>query len=186
MMKTQPTKTRLLQLVALLAVTGFYSLAQAQVDNVPIQLALDSGQTRLDVTTRGNCSANNHNGCVVVHQGKQARINFSLVGNKQCNRAGDGAWELGEVYLGGKNSPNKPGYWGNLDSEVQADFNVADAASGRLNGESGSNDQSIVIFDSNNYEYDIWYKVTAVCVDGSGSVIDTVETDPRIKNGGSQ
>ena len=63
---------------------------------------------------------------------------------------------------------------------------MADAASGQLNGESGSNDQSIVIFDANTHEYDIWYKVTAVCVDGSGSVVDTVETDPRIKNGGTE
>lgn len=180
------TKTGVLQVFALLAVAGFCTMAQAQVDNVAVQLALDSGQNMLNVTTRGNCSDNNHNGCVTVRQGTQARINFSLVGNKQCNRAGDAFWELGEVYLGGKNSQGKPGYWGSLDDEVQADFNVADAANGRLYGESGSNDQSIVIFDQNNYEYDIWYKVTAVCVDGGGSIIDTIETDPRIKNGGSE
>lgn len=186
MMKNHLVITRALQLLTVLAVTGFCSLAQAQVDNIAVQLALDGEQSMLNVTTRGNCSDNNHNGCVSVHQGKQARINFTLVGNKQCNRADGGGWELGEVYLGGKNSQGKPGYWGNLDGEVQADFNVADAASGQLNGESGSNDQSIVIFDANNYEYDIWYKVTAVCVDGSGSVVDTVETDPRIKNGGTE
>ena len=185
-MKNYLAKTRVLQLAAVLAVAGFCSLAQAQVDNITVQLSLDGGQNMLNVTTRGNCSDNNHNGCVSVHPGRQARINFSLVGNKQCNRVGNGSWELGDVYLGGKNSQGKPGYWGNLDGEVQADFNVADAASGRLNGESGSNDQSIVIFDGNNYEYDIWYKVTAVCVDASGSVVATVETDPRIKNGGTE
>lgn len=183
-MKNHVASTRVLQLSVVLAVTGFCSMAHAQVENVPVQLALDNGQTMLNVTTRGNCSDDNHNGCVAVHRGRQARINFSLVGNKQCNRVGGGTWELGEVYLGGKNSPGKPGYWGGLDGEVQDDFNVADAASGRLNGESGSNNQSIVIFDSNNHEYDIWYKVTAVCVDGNGSIFDTVETDPRIKNEG--
>ncbi len=183
-MKNHLAKSRLFQLLVVFAVTGYFTVAQAQVVNVNVQLQLDSGQTRLDVITHGQCSNNNHNGCLVVRPGTKARINFSFVGNRQCNRASGATWGLNEVYLGGKNRNNKPNHWGNLDSEVQADFDVADPASGLLNPEAGSNDQSIVIFDGNNNAYDIWYKVVAVCVDGSGSPIDTIETDPRIKNEG--
>ncbi len=86
-MKNHPTKSRLLQLLVVFAVTGYFSAAQAQVVNVNVQLQLDSGQTRLDVITRGQFSNNNHNGCFVVRHGTQARINFSFVGNRQCNRA---------------------------------------------------------------------------------------------------
>ena len=78
----------------------------------------------------------------------------------------------------------------NIQSQLQTkladDFNFADEATGRLNKEDGSNRNSIVIFDNNNSVngYNIWYKVTAVCVDNDGKVLDTVETDPRINNGG--
>ena len=183
-MKNHLAENRLLQLLVVLAAIGFYSVAQAQRTNITVQLELNGNQKKLEVTTRGQCSNNNHNGCIVVRQGTQARINFSFVGKKQCKLPGGVSWKVGEVFLGGKGSLSKPGRWGGLDEQVQADFNVADAASGLLNKESGSNDQSIVIFDDNHNKYDIWYKVTAVCVNGDGSVIDTVETDPRIKNEG--
>jgi len=183
-MKNYVSMNRLIQFLALLAVAGFFSVAQAQVSNLNVSLQMDGGQNRLEVTTRGQCSNNNHNGCLVVRQGTKARINFSFGGNKQCNRPGGVSWKVGEVYLGGKGSSRKPNHWGNLDSQVKADFSVADASSGRLNKDSGSNDNSIVIFNGNNSAYDIWYKVTAVCVDASGGVVDTIETDPRIKNEG--
>ncbi len=184
-MKDQLTKSSLLQLLVVLVAIGFYSVAQAQVVNVNVQLQLNSAQTGLDVTTRGQCSDNNHNGCFEVGKGKKARINFTLVGNRQCNKASGASWEVGEVYLGGKGSSSKPGSWGGLDAQVQADFNVADAASGRLNKESGSSKNSIVIKDDNHNAYNIWYKVTAKCVDGGGNSLGEVETDPRIRNGGA-
>jgi len=180
------TKKRvLLQLAMLIVATGFYSVTQAQVDNITVQLALDANQTKLLATTVGSCQKANHKGCVNVKKDRKARIHYVLKGNTNCNKPGGKKWKLGDVYLGGKNSANKPGVWGNLDQEVRADFNVADAASGRLNGEAGSNDQQIIISDQNKYKYDIWYKVTANCVDSDGKVKATIETDPRIENDGT-
>jgi hypothetical protein len=120
-----------------------------------------------------------------VGRNRKARIDFSFIGDRRCNLQQGARWNLDEVYLGGKNSANKPLSWGNLDADVQADFNVADATSGLLNKESGSNDQSIIIFDDNNYAYDIWYLVTAVCVAENGRRLAVIESDPRIKNGGT-
>lgn len=185
-MKNYLAKHRLSQLLVVLVAIGFYSMAQAQLVNVNVQVQLDDDQNKLEVTTRGQCSNNNHKGCIHVKQGKQARINFSFGGSPQCNRPGGVSWEIGEVYLGGKDSMSKPDSWGGLDAQVQADFSVADAESGRLNKGAGSNKRSIVISNNNNKAYDIWYKVTAVCVNGSGSTVGVpAETDPRIKNGGA-
>ena len=178
-------KTTLLRVLTGLALMGMFSAAQAQTDNVNVQLTLNSSQTELDITTRGNCSDNNQNGCVEVGKNRKARSNFSFTGGRKCDQQEGARWNLDEVYLGGKNSTSKPRSWGNLDSEVQADFNVADASSGLLNKEGGSNDQSIIIFDQNNYAYDIWSLVTAVCVAENGSRLAVIESDPRIKNGGA-
>jgi hypothetical protein len=187
-MKNKLARSYILQLCVVMLAFGFYSVAQAQIDNVNVQLRLNAAQTGLDVKTTGQCSNNNHNGCFEVGKGKTARINFTLVGDKKCNKAAGASWELGDVYLGGKGSSSKPSGWGGLDGLVQADFNVANASSGKLNKESDSNKNSIVISDNNASPggYDIWYKVTAVCVDGSGNSAGTVETDPRIKNGGKR
>ena len=187
-MENQPLKSRLLQLVTVLVAFGFCSIAQAQVNNYPVQIQVNNVETELLVVEKGRCSSNNHKGCIEVPQGKKARIKFSL-DDKQCKKPDGVKWEMGEVYLGGKNSSSKPAPsdWGNLDPEVEADFNVADVITGRLNKESGSNKNSIVIFDENLalVEYDIWYKVTAVCVDRNGKELEELETDPRIKNGGT-
>ena len=185
-MKNYLAKNRLFQLLVVLVAIGFYPVAQAQLVNINVQVQLDGAQDKLEVTTKGQCSNNNHKGCIHVRKGTQARINFLFVGDKQCKRPGGVSWEIGEVYLGGKGSMSKPGSWGDLDAQVQADFSVADAASGRLNKGAGSNKQSIVIINNNKNAYDIWYKVTAVCVNGNGSTVGVpAETDPRIKNGGA-
>ncbi len=173
----------LLQLSLILAVMVLSPLAKAQVMNQTVALQVNADQSVLGVTTRGGCAKNNHKGCIDVPVKKQVRIQFVLNGNRNCM---GGRWNLSGVYLGGKNSPDKPGTWGNLDAEVQEDFNVANASTGRLNHDSGSNKQKIVIFDANRHAYDIWYKVTAECNDDDGVTMATLETDPRIKNGGTQ
>jgi hypothetical protein len=184
--KDHLTKTRLLQIFIALVLTGLFSVAQAQTVNHNVQMQLDNIQSKLEITTQGQCGNKNHNGCIDVKANKQARINFSFVGNKQCNRAAGAKWEIGEVYLGGKNSPNKPQSWGSLDQEVKNDFNVADASIGLLNKDAGSNDQSIIITDQNKSAYDIWYKVTAICKNSSGSILgQPAVSDPRIRNGGN-
>jgi len=187
-MKNQKTRNRLIQLLVVLTVVAFCSVAQAQRVNHNVDVKLNSGHTGLDVDTNGNCVNNNHKGCREVAKGTQARFDFSFTGPKRCNLEDGRRWELSEVYLGGKNSADKPTSWGGFqnDADVRDDFNFADEATGLLNKEDGSNSNSIVIFDNNNSVggYDIWYKVTAVCVDSAGDILKTIETDPRIKNGG--
>lgn len=91
---------------------------------------------------------------------------------------------MSQVYLGGKNSETKPGAWGNLDAEVVADFDVADASSGLLNHGNATNPQHIRISDENKHPYEIWYTVVAYCVGPDGSVLGKLEVDPRLKNVG--
>lgn len=188
-MKKYEMKSGLMQLLVVMITITFCSVAQAARVNFPIDVALNDDHTALEVETNGRCANNNHKGCVEVAQGTQARLDFSFTGWKSCSLPDGRRWELGDVYLGGKNSATKPTSWGGFqnDYEVITDFNFADEATGRLNKEDGSNRNSIVIFDNNNSRtggYDIWYKLTAVCVDRDGNVLETIETDPRIKNGG--
>ena len=187
-MRNYLTKISLVSLLAVFMLTGVLSDAQAQVEMFKVQLDLDVNQTKLIANSVGRCSSDNHPGCIEVGHKKTAKIDFVFIEDKKCNRTDGARWELSEVYLGGKDSSEKPksNKWGNLDAEIEADFNVADLVSGLLNEESGSNAQKIIISDENNYAYDIWYKVTADCVNDSGSVLATIETDPRLRNGGSQ
>lgn len=184
-MKKSRVTSSLIQLIAVLAAIGFYSIAQAQVENINVQMRINDTQTTLDITTTGKCGNNNHNGCIEVKKGKQARINYTLVGDKNCNKAEGAKWVMGDVYLGGKGSAGKPTRWGDLRYQVKEDFNVVSVTSGRLKSEPGSNKNSLVIMDKNQHAYEIWYKVTAYCIDRDGNSIGKLESDPRIKNGGA-
>jgi hypothetical protein len=191
-MKNQLTKKRLMQFLIVLTALGFYSMAQAQRVNHPVQLWLNEAQTVVKFKGVGGCTNDNHSGCIEVAHGTQGRLKFTLAGDNtsQCNRPGGEKWEVGEAYLGGKGSLTKPNSWGGFqsDSEVKADFNFVDATTGQLKKESGSNANSIVVFDENMALewYNIWYKVTIVCVDSGGEPVDELVADPRIKNGGRQ
>jgi hypothetical protein len=191
-MKNQQAEKRLMQFLIVLTAIGFYSMAQAQRVNHPVQLRLNEAQTVVEIETVGKCANDNHNGCIEVAHGTQGRLNFTLVGNNanQCNRPDGKKWEIGEAYLGGKGSLTKPDSWGGFqnDSKVKADFNFVNATTGQLKKESGSNSNSIVIFDENMALewYNIWYKVTIVCVDSDGNTVGELVADPRIKNGGRQ
>jgi hypothetical protein len=184
-LKNLQAKGSLLQSFVVLAAIGFYSMAQAQVENFNVQLRINGTQTGVDITTTGNCSKDNHNGCIEVDKGKQARINFTLIGDKNCNKSDDAKWVMGDVYLGGKGSAGKPSRWGDLRYQVKQDFNVASTTSGRLKNEPDSNKNSLIIMDKNLHAYDIWYKVTTYCIDRDGNSIGKLESDPRIKNGGA-
>jgi hypothetical protein len=154
-----------LPLMIVLSVAGFQSTAQAQAASVGLQV--NSNQTQLEATTRGNCSQNNTNGCVRANGVMQ--INFNLA---QASCASGGNWALSEVYLG--NSKNN---WGNISTVAASDFN-ANASSGVVTPVSQSPNH-IGIRNNNSQAYEIWYTVTATC--GSS----TIELDPRIINDGS-
>ena len=189
-MKNQQKKIGMVQLLIVLTAIGFYSMAQAQQVNHNVQVRLNDTQTAVKFKSVGKCANDNHNGCIDVKKGTQGRLKFTLIGDNTstCNRPGGKKWEIGEAFLGGKGSLTKPNSWGGFqgDSEVKADFNFVDAATGQLAKEDGSNSNSIVIFDDNNalQWYNIWYKLTVVCVDSDGNNVDELVADPRIKNGG--
>lgn len=181
------TKTIGLLAKVTIGLTLFGALYSTQVSaqTTNVDLVINANQTQITPETRGNCGRQNHPGCVQTTRASHANINFRL-GNQytSCNRAAGATWRLSAVYLGGKNSPVKPTSWGTLDAEVTADFNFADAASGRLNLENGSNDRRLSISDANQYTYDVWYTVEAQCVGTDGTVLDTLLVDPRISNVG--
>ncbi len=180
-------KTRILiRLLVTFYSIGFLSVVHAQTLNLQVNISLGTTQTELLATSVGSCTNSNHNGCVNVPRNKMARIHFSLTGDRKCNRPGAERWALSAIYLGGKDSPTKPSAWGSLDAEVLADFKVANAASGLLIPETGSSEQQITIHDANKSGYSIWYTVQATCVKADGTPVgDTIEIDPRIKNGGT-
>lgn len=153
------------KLTLVLFVVGVSSVAQAAI---VVNMQVNDSETKLTVTTPGNCTQGaNHPGCV-KGQGQQP-INFNL-GNKRCSTGGN--WSLDYVALG-----MSEGSTGGLTADAASDFN-ADAASGRVTPNS-KNANHIQIRNNNMTAYDVWYTVYATC---GGSVIDT---DPRIANDGS-
>lgn len=154
-----------LQLLAVLSIVGFHSIAQAAI---VVDLAVSANQKTLEATTHGSCSQNNTNGCVRVSGNEN--INFNL-GNFSC--ASGGSWSLSQVFLG--NSKNSRG---NISAVAATDFN-ADQSSGLVSPAGNPNPNHIQIRDDNTEAYDIWYTVTATC---GGS---TIELDPRIENDGT-
>jgi hypothetical protein len=188
-MKNQQKKNWVMQFLVVLIAIGFYSTAQAERVDFKVDVRLNDQFSGLDVETKGKCAKKNHDGCVDVAKGTQAKFRFELKGTTWCRLQGGKKWVLGEVYLGGKNSEDKPTSWGGFedDVEVRADFNFVNEKTGQLIKEDDSDKDTIFIFNNNNslVPYDIWYKVTAVCTDRYGNAVgDPVETDPRIKNGG--
>lgn len=184
MKKTQATnKVTLASLITVAAVSLLFA-TEVSAKKFSIDLEVNPTQTVLEASSKGNCSDKNHKGCLQTTKHQSADIDFKLKGEKSCNKAVDAEWNLSQVYLGGKDSETKPGSWGNLDAEVVEDFDVADASSGLLNHDNGSNRQHIKISDENQYSYEIWYTVVANCVGPDGSVLGKLEVDPRLKNVG--
>ncbi len=149
-------------------------VALAQYDPVTVQVSVSDDETYLEVDTPTQCSSAPGRGCIEAAPGVKQRINIVFGGDEPCSSGG--RWGLTAVYLGGENSPGKPGSWGGLNLAAR-DFN-ADPGSGRVNLESGSNPQALRFINQNTAAYDVWYTVQAEC---NGRVI---EVDPRIRNGG--
>ncbi len=157
-----------LQLATVLLVTGFSSIAQAQI---AVKLTVNANQDALEVTTRGRCAKQpNNNGC--VRAAGKTNINFNMP-NTSCNDGGK--WELSHVALGNGNKAEP----GNISAVAAQDFN-ADQTTGVVKPKTQSK-KHILIRDNNSQAYDIWYTVYARCT-GSGL---TIATDPRVENDGT-
>jgi hypothetical protein len=186
--KSISVTTRLV--ILLFLAIGLNATALAQVKVVNVQVSVNGAQDGLDVNTPADCpnTVGAGKGCSVADKGKHQRINVHLVGNRQCtyelnDAEHTGRWELYEAHLGGKDSAAKPGAWGGLDAEVLADFN-AEAASGKVIPWD-QNDSLITFLNYNNHAYDIWWKVSARCMDGGNAYGAAIETDPRVRNKGT-
>jgi hypothetical protein len=168
MKKTSGKLKFLLQLVVVLSMLGFYSAVHAQAIVVGLQVNAD--QDGLEITTRGNCKKSpNPNGCIYARGAVQ--INFNLP-NARCSD--NESWQLDQVMLGNSDK----GEPGNISSTAANDFD-ADQASGVVTPVASSANH-ILIQNNNSAVYDIWYTVSASC----GG--ETIYTDPRIENGGSE
>ncbi len=130
-------------------------------------------------------------GCIKVKKRKKADISFHLIGNTKCGLESGTKWKLNAVYLGGFNAEDKPGKFGFDNTpdpdfnKVHTDFNIADRASGRVTL-TAQKDNKMAIYDDNQSEYQVWYKVEAICPRADGGDAHITTTDPRIKNGGTQ
>lgn len=165
-MKVTGLKT-LLQVTAVISIVGVCSTVQAAATVVNLQV--NASQTKLEITTRGNCSSNNTNGCLKATG--NAQFNFVLTGNKSCSAGG--MWKLANVVLG-----MSEGSKGNITAKAAADF-YANQSSGVVTAHTSS-DSHILIKDDNTAVYDVFYTVTATC-DG----MPPIDSDPRIRNDGT-
>jgi len=163
-MKVTGLKT-LLQVTAVISIIGVCSIAQAAM---VVNLSVNGSEDKLEITTHGNCSSNNTNGCLKV-TGNEL-INFVLT-QKQCSAGGK--WSLSTVTLGTVENGA-----GGLDPQVAKDFD-ANATSGLVTPES-SNDSHIQIRDDNTVPSVVYYTVTATCPG-----MDPINSDPRIINDGT-
>jgi hypothetical protein len=144
---------------------AFSSVTQAAI---VVNMQVNDNETKLTVTTPGNCVRGaNTTGCV-KGQGQQP-INFNL-GNKRCSSGGN--WSLDYVALGMSENST-----GGLTEVAASDFN-ADVSTGRVTP-NNQNPNQIQIRNNNMQAYDVWYTVYATCGDA------VIDTDPRIENDGS-
>ena len=154
----------------LLSLMFTFSSAHAQV---VVQMLVNDTEDKLVIETPGRCKKQpNPPGCVFATRGA-SHINFNLTGNKRCSASGK-SWELDSVLL----SMTADGSPGNLTDMAASDFN-ADKITGVVNPLT-FNGNHIGIQNNNSGVYDIWYTVTAYCVDGGS----TIDTDPRVENDG--
>ena len=160
----------------------FSSAVQAQYDPVTVFVVVSDDEKKLEITTPSQCTSGTGNGkgCVEAAHGKKIQIQIVFpVAGAACSQGGN--WGLKEFYLGGEDAANKPTTWGNLVKAVK-DFDVLNKDSGLVNPEPGSTAREMRIRDENTQKYVVWYKVTANC---SGANPEVIETDPRIRNGGT-
>jgi len=132
-------------------------------------------------TTHGCKSANNpRKGCLRNIKGDAADMVFRMKNNMKCE-SGD-LWVFTQFRLGGysvNGSVGKPASeadWGNLPTDVAADFR-ADPTTGVADF-TILNKRSIRVHNRNDQAYTVWYELTAEC-DGKKAI-----TDPRIRNTG--
>lgn len=200
-MKNQITNRKKWLLSGVLVGLAF-SATIAQAANFDVEMEVAPSGTELvisnDQSGEKQCPSSLNppplKGCMFVKDktfNRTAHITFNLGSETACGAAGEGIWKLRDVYLGGKNSPVAPASlseMGRLDSEVQVDFDVADAGTGLLSPKkittSGGGSVKITNQNKSRQGYYIWYKVVARCMNGDVDLGNSIMADPRIINEG--
>lgn len=178
------------QLAMTVLVTGACSVALAGSQHYFVQMVVNSSESELTITTdrgdAGGCKLGAKKGCIRANRGDDVRFSLLLSGSNRCSLGENSTWKLAEVMLGGKNSPRKPQTFGGFENEteVTSDFVFANKATGVLKPDTTPSDRQITIHDKNKHAYEVWYLVTADCVDTNGAVLKTISVDPRVVNEG--
>ena len=129
-------------------------------------------------------------GCIELIKNEKSDIYIHLKGERKCTLESGTTWKLNAVYLGGFDSGSKPATFGFVNTsttnfeKVNKDFNGVDKTSGLVTPFE-KKDKKITIKDNNEYKYDVWYKVEAICERDDGKPAHTTSFDPRVKNGGT-
>ena len=182
--------------IGVLAICGLAISINVSAKN-PKEVTFEIENNKLDVKsnkTENGCKyIGSKKGCIKLDRNEESEIYFHLKGNLECSLESGTKWELSAVYLGGFNSSVKPreSQYGfdntsqaNFD-KVNADFNIVNRTSG-LVANVDKSDKKITINDLNKHEYEVWYKVEAICPREDGGTAWTTSYDPRVKNGGTE
>lgn len=180
---------------AIAALSALLISANAFAKN-PKEVNLEISNDQLVITSKAgdnDCSLleARDKGCIKVKKGETSELYFHLKGDTKCNLEYGTDWELNAIYLGGYDSPDKPGAFGfdTTDAadynKVSADFSIADKSSGRVNTIDKSA-KKIAINNNNQSKYVVWYKIEATCERSDGKPPYITTSDPRIKNGGTE
>lgn len=180
------------QLTMTLMVAVICSVAVADSQHYFIQMSVNNDESGLTINTArgdaGGCKLGSKKGCIRANKGDDVKFSLLLSGSTKCSLGDRSNWKLADVMLGGKNSSRKPQTFGGFetDTEVTSDFDFANKATGVLKPATANTDRQITIHNKNQYAYEVWYLVTADCVDNTGAVLKTISIDPRVVNEGKR
>ncbi|MDH4019477.1 MAG: hypothetical protein OEU84_07740 [Xanthomonadales bacterium] len=182
-------------LPSVLAFIGALTIASTASAKNPKEVKMTINSNKLVITSPKNendCQsiAENNEGCIKVKKNKKSKIYFQLTGDTKCSLANGTNWELNAVYLGGYDSPSKPGSFG-FDStsddnwkKVESDFTVTNRTSGEVKTIEKSA-KKIGINNENQNAYVVWYKIEAICKRSDGNAPYVTTSDPRVRNDGT-
>ena len=197
-MKIQSRTSRLITGVTAVCALAIATTASAKnPKEVEFFINNDNGKDKLTVKTKANAndctwSTIREKGCIKVKKDKKSEIHFHLKNPRDCTLVPGKKWKLNAVYLGGfesKSKPPKDGY--GFDNISNADFNMVNRDFNGVDRTTGAvtlvrkTDTKITIKDENEYEYDVWYKIEAICEREDGGDPYTTSFDPRVKNEGT-
>ena len=196
-MKTQFRTSRFIMGVTVICALAIASTASAKN---PKDVVLNISDNKLIMKSKkgaNDCEVvwgeYRKNGCIQLKHNEKSEIYIQLQENTKCTLESGTDWKLNAVYLGGFDFENKPtvsegfGFDDTAEDDydkVQSDFNIANRTSGLVTPVD-KKDHKITINDENEYKYNVWYKIEAICEREDGKTAHTTSYDPRVKNGGT-